>query len=334
MPRTLVILHPGGLGDLLLAVPAMHGLRERFPDCQLLLCGQGQAAEFLVECGLADRWLSVQSTACTALFGGAVPDDTILKDWLSRCDLAVGWTRDDAGSLSETLKDCGAAAVLVQSPFASTLSSVHQAERFAEIVDVQTNSLSMTSLSTPEALRAQAEMHLEAYGLSPRRPLALIHPGSGSRHKCVKPEILPPVLEGLEAEGFEPLLLQGPADEVVIERLLLHLPRRLTILRGLPVRLLAGLLSQVELYLGHDSGVTHLAALLGTPTVALFGPTEPMRWAPRGPTVMVIRGKPCQCPSWEDVRNCIEKPCLELSPQDILAACRTVRAVGVNPRIS
>ncbi len=75
MSRTVFILHPGGFGDLLLAVPAIQGLRERFPSHQFLLCGQDEPAEFLADCGLVDRWLSAQSTVCTALFGGAAPDD-------------------------------------------------------------------------------------------------------------------------------------------------------------------------------------------------------------------------------------------------------------------
>ena len=47
------------------------------------------------------------------------------------------------------------------------------------------------------------------------------------------------------------------------------------LLRDLPLRLLAGVLTRADLFVGHDSGVTHLAALLGVPTVALFGPTDP-----------------------------------------------------------
>ena len=82
MSRTVFILHPGGFGDLLLAVPAIQGLRERFPSHQFLLCGQDEPAEFLADCGLVDRWLSAQSTACTALFGGAAPADAFLRDWL------------------------------------------------------------------------------------------------------------------------------------------------------------------------------------------------------------------------------------------------------------
>jgi ADP-heptose:LPS heptosyltransferase len=330
MSRTVVILHPGGFGDLLLAVPAIHGLRERFPSRRLLLCGQKEASRFLAECGLVDDSVSVQSTACTALFGGRRPDDPLLLDWLSRCDCAVAWTRDDSGGLAATLQDSGAAVAVVQSPFASTLTGVHQSERYAEIVGVQPPSI--PQVSVPEALKAEAQAYLGSRAPG-RRPVALVHPGSGSRHKCVKPEIILPVLEGLEAEGLEPLLLQGPADGEVIERLLLHVPRRPIVLDGLSVRVLAGVLSEVELFLGHDSGVTHLAALLGTPTVALFGPTDPGRWAPRGSAVAVIKEKPCGCLGWDAVRRCQEKPCLDVSPSAILHACLTTRAEALNPRI-
>lgn len=318
----------------MLAVPAIRALRERFSSNQFLLCAQSQAAEFLHECGIVDRWISVESTACTALFGGSSVDDRFLRDWLSRCDLAVAWTHDDAGVVAATLKDCGAATVVVGSPFALTLSSIHQGDRFSEIIVGQVGQVSMTTLSVPKALRTDAEAYLATCGLVGGRPLALVHPGSGSRDKCAAPEVLLPVLEGLEAEGFELLLLEGPADHELVARLLSRKARPPVLVRGLSVRLLAGVLSKVDLFVGHDSGVTHLASLLGTPTVGLFGPTDPTRWSPRGPFVTVVQEQPCRCLSWEAVRNCVQKPCLELSPQAILAACRTVRNAGVNPRIS
>jgi heptosyltransferase III len=331
MPRTLVILHPGGLGDLLLAVPAVHGLRECFPADQVLLCGHDEGARLLAECGLIDRALPIHTTACTALFGGGKPNDPLLADGLSRCDLAVAFTADGSGALASALRIAGAAAAVVQSPFASSLSGAHQAERYAEIVGVR--SLPVPQLSVPAALKAEADEYCSRWALPRRRPLALVHPGSGSRHKCVRPALILPVLEGLEAQGFEPVLLEGPADHEIIESLLPQLPRRTLVCLALPLRLLAGLLSQAELFLGHDSGVSHLSALVGTPTVALFGPTDPARWAPRGPAVTVVRGNPCGCSSWETVRCCLEKPCLELSPSAILDACLTTRDAALNPRI-
>ena len=330
-PRTVVILHPGGLGDLLLAVPAIQSMRERWPSNEFLLCAHPQAAELLYECGLVDRWLSAQSTVCAALFGGMPPTDSLLRDRLSRCDLAVAWTSDDSGTLAAALKRSGAVTAVVQSPFAPTLTSIHQSERYAEIAGVDYRQPSIAHVAS-QAFKADAHAHLTGYGLSRRRPLAVIHPGSGSRHKCVKPEVLLEVLEGLQ--GFESLLLQGPADKEMIERLLLRMPRAPIVLRGLPMRLLAGVLMEADVFVGHDSGVTHLAALLGAPTIALFGPTDPARWAPRGPAVTVMNEHLCSCSSWDAVRRCENKPCLELSAHAILAACLNIRSATVNPRIS
>lgn len=321
-PKTVVILHPGGLGDLLLAVPAIQSLRERWPCNEFLLCAHPQAGELLQECSLVDRSLSVQSTGCMALFGGMPPGDSLLRDWLSRCDLAVAWASDDSGTLAAALKRCGAAAAVVQSPFASTLTSIHQCERYAEIVGATVKQASVSE-RVSEALKAEARTYLSRYGVSHRRPLAIIHPGSGSRHKCVKSEILLEVLEGLA--GFELLLIQGPADEEMIERLLLRMPRAPIVLRGLSIRLLASVLLEADVFLGHDSGVTHLAAFLGIPTIALFGPTDPTRWAPRGPAVTVINEHPCSCSTWDAVRRCQDQPCLELSAHVVLAACLATR---------
>ena len=335
MPRTVVIMHPGGLGDVLLAVPAIRSLQARFPRHQLLLCGQDQASEFLHECRLVDRWMSVQATACTALFGGAAPDDPTLKDWLSRCDLAVAWTRDEALTLAAALTHCGAAAVLIQSPFCSTLRSVHQSDRFLEIVREPAADLTaIKPLPLPAHLREAGSSYFRRCGLPSDRALVLIHPGSGSRHKCVKPQVLASVVRQLQEQGLLPLILEGPADQESVANLLSHMPFKPFVLRGLSVCLLAGLLSRVELYVGHDSGVTHLSALLGIPSVALFGPTNPERWAPRGSQVRVVQGERCRCSSWDEVSRCAEKSCLPLSAEAILAACQSARGISINPRIS
>ena len=91
-----------------------------------------------------------------------------------------------------------------------------------------------------------------------------------------------PVTQGLEARADRPCCSKDRLIARSCKDLLDHLSPRPILLRDLSVRLLAGVLTQADLFLGHDSGVTHLAALLGVPTVALFGPTDPARWAPQG----------------------------------------------------
>lgn len=323
MARTIVIIHPGGLGDLLLAVPAIYGLRARFPGHQLLLCAQDQASEFLHECRLIDRWMSVETAACTALFGGSHPQDLLLSDWLTRCDLAVAWTRDESGTLAAVLKHSGAATVLVQSPFCSTLNAAHQSDRFAEILQAPAvEPGTMNPLPVPAHLREKASACLREYHFPSDRSLVLIHPGSGSRHKCVRPEVLASVVQQLHTQGLVPLILEGPADQEPVSHLLSQMPIQPPVLRSLSLGLVAGILSRVELYIGHDSGITHLSALLGIPTVVVFGPTNPERWAPRGSQVVIVQGAPCRCLSWNDVTRCAEKPCLQVSAEAIVAACK------------
>jgi ADP-heptose:LPS heptosyltransferase len=113
-----------------------------------------------------------------------------------------------------------------------------------------------------------------------------IHPGSGSPRKSWPAERFAALLDVVE--GNRPLLLvEGPADTDAVSRL----ARRtgVVIARGLSARTLGALLARARLFVGHDSGVSHLAAAWGAPTLALFGPTDPSVWSPVGPRVRVLR---------------------------------------------
>jgi heptosyltransferase-3 len=323
MSRTIVIMHPGGFGDLLLAVPAIRRLRSRFARHQILLCGHDQVSEFIHACRLVDYWTSVQASACAGLFDGSEPSEPLLNEWLSRCDLAVVWTKDEFGRLAAALKNSGAGTVVVQSPFSSTLTALHQSDRFLETLqEPAAEDQAIKPLYVPALIKDRASTAIDEYHLPLARPLVLIHPGSGSKHKCVDPAVLASVIQLLQTQGAVPLILEGPADQEAVGKLLSQLSNKPPVLRGLSLSHLAGVLSRIELFLGQDSGVTHLSALLGVPTVALFGPTSPARWAPRGPHVVVVQGEPCHCLSWNEVTRCAEKPCLQLSPQVILGACK------------
>jgi ADP-heptose:LPS heptosyltransferase len=142
--------------------------------------------------------------------------------------------------------------------------------------------------------------------------------------KCIKPEILAEVIKRFQAEAKQCLLLEGPADREAVESLqrLIHQPIR--IIKGVDLSLVAGLLSHAALYIGHDAGITHLSGLVGVPTLALFGPTDPERWAPKGSHVRILRGSPCVCLSWEEVQRCKERTCLAVKPESMLDVCGTI----------
>jgi len=239
---------------------------------------------------------------------------------LEDCDLAIGWTQDLDGKLNETLKSAGAREVIVRSPFSTAIRATHQRDRFLEAIDeAPSDDEGDVLLTVTEPLLHLGRACLEAAGLVIGQSLVVIHPGSGSAHKCVAPEILAAVVIALQISGATPVVLQGPADREPVERLLQSCVNPPIVLKGLDLLTVAGVIAQARLFVGQDSGVTHMAGLMGVRTVALFGPTDPARWAPRGAHLSVVQGAPCLCQSWDDVSRCEKKPCLEM-PQDHLVA--------------
>jgi heptosyltransferase-3 len=316
------MIHPGGLGDVLLAVPAMVRLRTRFPDRRLVLFAQGPIAELLRACRIVDEWISVQGRGCVDIFAGTDSVRGQAQAWLESCDFAIGWMQDHDGKLSETLKAVGVREVIVRSPFSTEILARHQGDRFLETINAAPSEDERDLLLTvTEPVLRLGRACLEAAGLSIGKPLAVIHPGSGSAHKCVAPEILATVINALKSSGATTVVLEGPADRELVERLLRLCVNQLIVLNGLDIMTVAGVLAQTQLFVGQDSGVTHMAGLMGVHTVALFGPTDPARWAPRGAHVSVMQGKPCFCRSWGDVSRCEEKPCLNMPQDHLVARC-------------
>lgn len=333
MARTVVILHPGALGDVVLAVPAMRRLLARFPLHRSLLVSNEPIGRFLLECRMIDAWMPVQGVVCTDLFSGAVPASTELRRWLKECDYAVAWITDEGGTLATALRCCGVREMTIQSPFSPELKAMQQGDRFLETIGETVGDGSLdVRMQLPSDLVERGHVHLERMGIPSDRSIVLIHPGSGSRWKCVNPEVLALAIEQFQRENMRPLILEGPADRESVAGLSKLVPAVPVIAVG-DLSIIACLLARSSLYIGNDSGMTHLAAVLTVPSIALFGPTDPERWAPRGPHVTVLRGASCTCPSWESVAVCSGKPCLAISAEVIVAAGKKIaKSIDTTPR--
>ena len=224
--------------------------------------------------------------------------------------------------LSETLRAVGVREVIVRSPFSTAIRATHQRDRFFEAInEAPSDDEGDVLLTATEPLLHLGRACLEAAGFVTGQPLVVIHPGSGSAHKCVAPEILASVIVAVQTSWAIPVILEGPADREPVERLLRSCVNPPIVLKRLDLLTVAGVLAQARLFVGQDSGVTHMAGLMGVRTVALFGPTDPARWAPRGAHVTVVQGVPCLCQSWGDVSRCEKKPCLEMPWDHLVRLC-------------
>ena len=322
MTRSMVIIHPGALGDVLLAVPAIQGLREKYPLDEVLLVAQEPIGRFLRTCNVIDAWISIDHPDAASLFSSCVMGGGELDSWMSRCERAVVWLKDEEGIVHRRLASWRVREIIGASPFSSVLKSAHQSDRFLESLGEQgCVSSDNKFLRLPGKLIQDGFESLVQQGLRVEKPFAVLHPGSGSRSKCSNPFILDAVLRQLQEQGMQVLILEGPADQESVEALRRFVRTPIHVIRDLDLETVAGLLHLAQVYIGHDSGITHLAGLVGVPTLAFFGPTDPGRWAPRGSHVRVLRGRPCTCATWEEVRLCKLKTCLNIPLSEVVDVC-------------
>ena len=123
----------------------------------------------------------------------------------------------------------------------------------------------------------------------PRGDQVSLHPGSGSEKKNWALDRWISILEFLAGRNIPMTLLSGEADEERTRHILAGFRSPLlTVVRNRPLLEVATLLQSARLFIGHDSGITHLAAALQAPTLALFGPTNPCLWAPANPGTRVL----------------------------------------------
>ena len=321
--RGVLVVHPGAVGDVLLARPALNLLRRQFPQHEIALLVGAAVGLVLRDGGETDRVFPLESTYLTELFAGSDSVHLAFRKWINTCDLAVGWLQDTEKAVLNTLRTLGVQRLCVQSPSSSDLLSEHQAARYLEVLDAAVvNTVKNHPLILSPSVREQGRQILHRLNWSHQQRLVVIHPGSGSVHKCMEASRFPSVIEWLSSEGTFPVLLEGPSDGESVAQVLRFLSVAVPVMRDRDLSMAAAVLSHADLYLGHDSGMTHLAAALSIPTIACFGPTNPRRWAPLGRTVLILNGAPCTCPDWSSVKCCQEKVCLHVSPERIIEGCR------------
>jgi heptosyltransferase-2 len=137
-----------------------------------------------------------------------------------------------------------------------------------------------------------AERFWRAAGL-PDTGVIAVHPGSGGPAKLWPLSGWQQVLAWAARQSLPCLIVSGPAERQRVAALLQEAPAyHWPCAEQLPLPQLAALLARCQVLVGHDSGITHLAAAVGTATLALFGPTDPLVWGPRSQQSCVLWPQP------------------------------------------
>jgi heptosyltransferase-3 len=264
MQRILVI-RACAIGDFVLNLPALAAVQKMHPCARFTLVGYPSTLELAREFVAVESVFSIEAQPWSRLFYEPVPD--------LKFDAAIVWMKDP--TVSANIQLSGIPNVLRADPF----------PLYGHVADHLLRTLILDRPNLPDLWRRQTDE-------------VIIHPTSGS------PQKIWPHLTSLVNKLSNPVVLLGPSpsgrgqgeghnfeeDSRPSAALRAASPRGrgILFLENLPLPEVSQHLRRCRAYIGNDSGITHLAAYLGCPTVALFGPTDPRVWGPIGRRARII----------------------------------------------
>lgn len=285
-PRILVI-RGGAIGDFILTLPAIALLRENFPDAEIEILGYEHIVALAHGRFYATAIRSIEYGPMAGFFipGSVLAPD--LEEYFAGFQQVVSYLFDPDGFFEGNLRRAGVKNLL--SAYVKIDDSQHAAQQLARPLERLALFLDdpAARIHPTGADRTFARQFL---GNSPA-PIIAVHPGSGSARKNWPLENWTALGHWLGSLPGKPriLLIGGEADTAQFSTL----PAAwsgldLLVARDLPLPHLAAVLERCRLFIGHDSGISHLAAAVCAPCVLLFGPTDPAVWAPANAGVRVL----------------------------------------------
>jgi len=273
-----LVARGGAIGDFLLTLPVLNSLRVSAPSSRLEVLAYPGIAALAKASGLVDQVHSIEYGPLAGFFARGAVLDPRLREYFASFDLVVSYLYDPDGVFAENLHASGVKR-LVEGP--------HRVSGTSHAIDQLASPLAQ--LSIPLTGRST---HLAIAPATHGAADIVLHPGSGSVSKnwpatCWR-VLIGRLLE--EAPGARLAIVGGEADAAALQPMRdLEANDRVEFWENLPLETLAARLAASGLYVGHDTGISHLAAAAGTPSLLLFGPTDPGVWAPPHAHVRVLR---------------------------------------------
>lgn len=284
-PRILV-LRGGAIGDFILTLPVLQALRDQWPNAFIELVGYTHVARLAEAGGLADKVRSLDEAGIARFFIPEVRLEPDVRDWISSFALTFNFLHDLDGVVCANLKAAGSPQVLYRSPL---VEEKHAADHLAVILE------DLAMYIQPAMPRLLLDATTRERGRDRRQtsdiaaPYAVIHPGSGNPRKNWPTERFLNLAKMLRTKhNITPLFIAGEADEEPIGVIEAD-HHSWALINDMDLPECAAVLADAVIYVGNDSGISHLAAAVGTPSVVLMSSGRTATWAPRGDHVSMIK---------------------------------------------
>jgi len=287
-PKILVI-RGGAIGDFILTLPAIAALRRQFPQAHLEVLGYPHIAQLAVAGGLADRVQPIEARGLAGFFARNSNLEPDLMDYFSEFDLVISYLYDPDEIFKTNISRCMVGQFIAAPHRPNELERLHATqvylkplERLAIFDADPVPRLSLNSQLLGAAKRSKDGSTLNQL---------VLHPGSGSEKKNWPETKWAGLIQQIAATtNWNLLLVGGEAEGERLRRLAGVMPSaRCSIVQSLPLAELAQRIQSCAAFVGHDSGITHLAAAVGLPCVVLWADTLEAVWRPQGESLAVLK---------------------------------------------
>lgn len=287
MNRILVI-RGGAIGDFILTLPALKALRDARPQAHIEILGYKHIAVLAENRFYAQAVHSIEYGRLARFFArnSELPEE--LADYFAGFDLIVSYLYDPDQIFETNLRRCGVQN-LICGPARISENAGHAARQLARPIEA----LGIKVVDLTQRIFPSLEDRNFACNFlaTASQPIVAIHPGSGSHEKNWPIENWIALFSPNDRfAAFNRLVvISGEADEDRIRQLKREWKNRdILFARNMALPHLAAILER-SIFIGHDSGISHLAAAAGANCFLLFGPTDPNVWAPKNENVRVLR---------------------------------------------
>jgi heptosyltransferase-2 len=338
------------VGDAIMALPALRAVRKRFPEAEIAIAARPYVADIYRDQDICNQLIAYDPNGLHAGFSGRArlaaelrlqkfdvalllqnAFDAAWLAWRANIPERIGYARDARSLL---LTKAVPVPQREEIPTHEKFYYLELVRRVGWIDSIQDDSF--IALGVPDEKRQITAEFLKKSGV--RQGVRRIAIGAGASYgsaKCWPPSRFADVANRLQSEADADVILFGTAAEASVSAAITAEMRRPPIdLTGkTAIADLPALLSQCHLFIGNDSGAMHVAAAVGLPIVAVFGPTDPFGTAPVTPRCTIVQEKPycspCflrRCPTDHRCMTAVTADMIEAAARPWLASIQVQRA--------
>lgn len=301
-----LIIQPGALGDCLLTLPLARILQQSLGLGGIDILGHMDSLSILPERSDIHSVRSLDSLALHRLFQPPDQFQVADRDPLIYAFSEYTWIFSFMGESGSDFEQnliytvhCSHGAEIVTLPlkppsdYTDHVTDFYVDQLIGQLPTLEAFPpipLDQPTLSPIPEDYTKGKQILQHLGVTGKSPVVLIHPGSGGTSKCWHLDNFLAIAQQLEQQNVSVAFLVGPVEQ---ERwspaTMARLQDTAPLLQNLSVEQSLAVLTQAQIAIVNDSGISHLAAGLGIPTCVLFGPTDPAQYRPPGPKVQILQ---------------------------------------------